>query len=342
MGKKGGGNDEAKKARQAEEKRQADIRAGTQRINDIFNGSWSGSGVLGADTAFDPNATYYNADGSVWAPPNVSSTSAGGGGNAFVRLADGVMGRDQNAGNGNWTQTGSGGRKFGVGASQPQGEGTWMVKRGPGGDSERVWVPSNNSGSGNQMSAQEKAFREALAGGQLFSGRQQSGGFNDDFFSGRRQAYIDYASPQLEEQYGDAQKQLTYALTRSGNLDSSMRADKSAELQKMYDLNKQKIADDALSYETQARNAVEDARSNLIATLNATGDAQGAANAALARSQALSQAPAYNPLSQLFTDFTAGLGTQAAMERAEAASQGGYKSKYNTGLFGNAGRVSVK
>jgi hypothetical protein len=191
------------------------------------------------------------------------------------------------------------------------------------------------------MSAQEKAFRDALAGGQLYSGRQKSNGFDDNFFSGRRQAYIDYASPQLEEQYGDAQKQLTYALTRSGNLDSSMRADKSAELQKMYDLNKQKIADDALSYETQSRNAVEDARSNLIATLNATGDAQGAANAALARSQALSQAPAYNPLSQLFTDFTAGLGTQAAMERAEAASQGGYKSKYNTGLFGNAGRVAV-
>ncbi|MGN6451332.1 MAG: hypothetical protein ACTHLK_22610 [Brucella intermedia] len=329
MGKKGGGNDEAKKARQAEEKRQADIRAGTQRINDIFDGSWSGSGALGADAAFDPNVTYYNADGSVWAPPAVS---AGGGGNSGLQLASGVLDRQRS---GNAPQTSSNT------VGQPSGEGTWMLKRRPDGDSERVWVPAKTSGSANQMSAQEKAFREALAGGQLYSGRQKSSGFDDNFFSGRRQAYIDYASPQLEQQYGDAQKQLTFALTRSGNLDSSMRADKSAELQKMYDLNKQKIADEALSYETQARNAVEDARSGLISTLNATGDAQGAANAALARSQALSQAPAYNPLSQLFTDFTAGLGTQAAMERAEAASQGGYKSKYNTGLFGNAGRVQV-
>ena len=324
MGKKGGGSDEAAKAREAEEKRQGEIRAGTQRINDIFDGSWSGSGALGADTAFDANATYYNADGSAWAPPTNNN---------------GLFGTILNAKTGR--QVSGNAPDFAGNTGQQSGGGSWVLKRGPHGDSEKVWVPSQNSGSSNQMSAQEKAFRKALAGGQLYSGRQKASGFDDDFFSGRRQAYIDYASPQLEEQYGDAQKQLTFALTRSGNLDSSMRADKSAELQKMYDINKQKIADDALSYETQARNSVEDARSNLIATLNATGDAQGAANAALARSQALSQSPSYSPISQLFTDFTAGLGTQAAMERAEAASQGGYKSRYNTGLFGNAGRVSV-
>jgi hypothetical protein len=165
--------------------------------------------------------------------------------------------------------------------------------------------------------------------------------FNDDFFNKRRDAYLDYANPQLEDQYGDANKQLTFSLARSGLLDSSVRGEKLGDLQKLYDTQKQAVADKALGYETGARNSVEDARGNLISTLNATGDAEGAAKGALARSSALSAPDVYSPLGQLFTDFTNGLGIQAAQERAAAASGGTYKSPYNTGLFSNAGRVSV-
>lgn len=159
------------------------------------------------------------------------------------------------------------------------------------------------------------------------------GSFNDDFYGGRRQSYLDYSTPQLEDQYADAQKQLTYALARSGTLDSSIRAERAAELQKAYDLNQQQIADQALSYETEARNAVEGARSNLVSTLNATGDAEGAANAALARSQALSQPVAFSPLTNLFADFTSTLGRQAAFERANHYSGGQTGARYDTGLF---------
>lgn len=156
--------------------------------------------------------------------------------------------------------------------------------------------------------------------------------FTPDYFVKQRQNFIDYANPQLEGQLGDARKELTFSLARGGNLNSSARADLESELQKRYDLNKQQIQDQALSYETSARNNVEDARANLIATLNATGDAEGASNAALARATALSQPVAYSPLTQLFADFTAGLGTQAAAERSYAA--GGSAPTYSTGLFG--------
>ncbi len=179
----------------------------------------------------------------------------------------------------------------------------------------------------------EQQFAEAAQGGKLFTGVTKQNGFDDAYFDGRRQAYIDYANPQLEQQYADAQKQLTFALTRGGLLDSSVRAEKTGELQKLYDVNKQKIADEALSHATQARNSVEDARSNLIATLNATGDAEGAANQAITRASALSQPAAYSPLSQLFADFTSGLGTQAALERANYYSGGQTGARYSTGLF---------
>ncbi len=67
--------------------------------------------------------------------------------------------------------------------------------------------------------------------------------------------------------------------------------------------------------------------------LNATGDAQGAAQAALARSTALSQPGTYSPLAQLFQDSTGMLAQQAAAERAAYYSGGAYAPRFNTGLF---------
>lgn len=165
--------------------------------------------------------------------------------------------------------------------------------------------------------------------------------FNDDYFTGRRQAYLDYATPQLDDQYADAQKQLTFSLARSGLLDSSSRASKLGELQKAYDLNTQQVADQALASEGEARNAVEDARSNLITTLNATGDATQAANSSLARASALSQPAAYSPLSSLFADFTSTLGTQSALEKANAYSGGSTGLRYATGLFSPNAKSTV-
>lgn len=166
-----------------------------------------------------------------------------------------------------------------------------------------------------------------------------AGAFTPDFFKGRRDAYTSFATPQLEDQYGKTQKELIFSLDRGGNLDSSARAEKSADLMKLYDIQKQSVADKALAYENQTRNSVEDARSNLIATLNATGDAEGAAKSALARADILSAPTEYSPLGQLFTDFTNTLGIQAAQERSFAA--GGSKPTYNTGLFSNRGRTTV-
>lgn len=269
MAKKG--SNEAALARADEQARQQRIREGTTRINSIFDGGTFGSGLLDTSATFDPTATYYNADGSVWAPAG---------------------------------QITSGRRTTGKTAAQQ--------------------------------------FADAVKAGQLFSGTSSTPGFNDQFFTDRRDAYLGYATPQLEDQYTKAQKELTYALDRAGLLDSSARAQKASELQKLYDLNSQQIADQAQSYSDQTRNSVEDARANLIATLNATGDATGVANQALTRASILSQPAAYSPLSQLFSSFTAGLGTQAALERANYYSGGGTGARYSTGLFApSSGSVVV-
>lgn len=277
-GGKNDGSKEAAAARADEKKRQAEIRAGTKRINSIFDGGMMVAGnPIGAGTSYDPKATYYNPDGTVWKP-----------GGALGSALSGSLG-------------GLGDLLGGLGGSSGLAAKEWAKK---------------------------------VAEGKIFGSATPDGkGFNDAYYAKRRQAFLDYANPQLEDQYGDAQKELTFALTRSGLLDSSVRGEKVSELQKAYDLNKQQIADEAVASEGQARNAVEDARANLIAMLNATGDATGAANAALARSAALSKPAAYSPMSQLFGDFTATLGTQAALERANAYSGGSVGGRYSTGLF---------
>lgn len=303
MGKKGGGG-EAAAARADEQKRQAEIRKGTARINSIFDGQTVGAGALGAGSMYDPKATYYLADGSKWTPQAV--------------VADTF-------------------KKAPLDTSGPvTGRNTIFTGRGREGETARSGIPATVTSEGKWIPGQNKTaeeqFAEMMKGGKLYSGTARKGGFTDDYFKGLRQNYIDYATPQLEDQYGKAQKELTFALARGGNLDSSVRGDKAGELQQLYDLNKQQVADQALAYEGEARNSVEDARSNLIATLNATGDAQGAANSAIARASALSKPAAYSPLSQLFADFTAGLGTQAALERANYYG-GAQAPRYSTGLF---------
>jgi hypothetical protein len=168
------------------------------------------------------------------------------------------------------------------------------------------------------------------------------GQFDDGFYDDISSSYRDFAQPDLDRQFGDATEKLTFSLARNGMLNSSTRAEQSADLQGDYDKAKVDLESKAKEYATGARNSVEDARTDLISTLQLTGDAVGASNAAVNRATALATPPTYSPIAQLFTDFTNGLAQQAALERAEAYSGGAVRPRFNTGLFGtNSGAVKV-
>lgn len=167
--------------------------------------------------------------------------------------------------------------------------------------------------------------------------------FDDNFFSGRRDAYVNFAEPQLQDQFQDAQEALTFSLARQGLTDSSARGEQVGRLQQMFDTQRQQVADQALSFENNSRNAVEGSRSNLISTLNATGDAEGAASSALRQAETLTAPDTFSPLGALFADFTSAVGQQAALERANAASGGAVPVAHKTGLFApSSGAVQVK
>lgn len=287
-GGKNAASREASQARADEEARQARIRSGTASINKTFDGGTVGSGKLGADAAFDPTKKYYRADGTEWkAPAGLGAPTPAPGAPAA-------------------SPGGLAGMLMGGGQTAPRATG------GAGPTLLGAPVSSLTGGEGKQPSWAD------MLGGGLYSGTEQRGGFNDKFFGDIRDSFVNFARPQVDDQFRKAGEQSTFGLARAGLLDSSVRGDQNAELQKQYDINLQDITDKARGYETEARTNVERTRGDLISMLQATGDATGAANSALARASTLATPPSYSPLGQLFQDSTAMIGQQLAQERAFA------------------------
>jgi hypothetical protein len=180
-----------------------------------------------------------------------------------------------------------------------------------------------------QRRAEEAAAKEAERQRQLEIERQNRitegrtsidgafGQFDDDFYGGRSQAYQGYAMPELEDQFQDSMRSLVAALARSGNLQSSTRAEKMADLQEQYNQRKLDIYNTGMDYANQARSNVDAARNELYTQNQSLADPNLISGNAAARAATLNQMPSFSPLGQLFSDFTAGLATQSDLERRQ-------------------------
>jgi hypothetical protein len=199
-------------------------------------------------------------------------------------------------------------------------------------------MSKKDGGAGKQanIARMEEAQRQAtIRQGTDDINKNFDSQFTDDFYNKQRDNYLSFQLPQLDNQYGDAQRQLTFSLARNGNLDSSTRGFQQGQLQKTFDTQRTTVADAANNYANTARSNVEQARSNLIATLNATGDATQAANSATSQAAILAAPQAYSPIADAFAVTTGALASQAQADRAQAIANGTYGS--SPGLFGTSG-----
>jgi hypothetical protein len=192
-------------------------------------------------------------------------------------------------------------------------------------------------GGGGDNGAAEARAREDARQASIRAGMGRIdeifGKFNDEFYNSRRDAYTGYATPQLDDQWKKAQDDLTYALSRSGLLNSSVAAEKLGDARKQYDRQKQAIESTGMDYANQARGDVERNRSDVVAQLNGTADPDAAAAAALNRSNYLNATPAFQPLGLLFQNVAANIGGQMEARRADEAARG-------ISLYGAGGRGS--
>ena len=144
---------------------------------------------------------------------------------------------------------------------------------------------------GAQARAEEDARQERIKKGKkLIMGALS--GFDDKFYADREASYVDYATPQLDDQLDDARKNLTFTLARNG---------------KQRNAAKIGIADRAKAIANQARENVERTRGELYSQLTASANPAAASNLALSRAGVLGSDPSYSPLGNIFQNVTAGL-----------------------------------
>lgn len=180
---------------------------------------------------------------------------------------------------------------------------------GDGGAADRAAAES-------RAASEQARMREEARQARITSGREKIAGafkpFDDKFFGDREQAYLDYATPEVDRQYKAAHDKLVYSLSRSGLLSSSEGARQLGELKQEYDRNREGVVGQARDIGRQARGSVEENRSALDSQLLASEDPDAVAASAGSRAATLSTGPSFSPLGILFQNLTAA-GAQTAL-----------------------------
>lgn len=180
----------------------------------------------------------------------------------------------------------------------------------------------------NRIREAEVRRQQNIAEGQNIIS-QMFGQFDDGFYNNRSQSYTDYAKPQLDTQYQEAMQNLVRSLSRSGNLNSSVRGKAMADMQGQYDKGILSITDQGKQYANQARSSIEQARGNLLAQNSQLADPGQVRNLATSQVAGLSTMPSYTPLATLI---------QALTSSATPSTTDSAKGKPTTGvdLFNSA------
>lgn len=131
--------------------------------------------------------------------------------------------------------------------------------------------------------------------------------FDDKFYGQLRQAQLDTMLPSVRDQFDRAREQLTYALARGGQLNSSVAAQRMARLTRDRDLTLSKVDSAAEQAVKQQKRDVESEREALIMQLQATADPMNTANQARMRAESLSIGQPMADVGILFQNATAGL-----------------------------------
>jgi hypothetical protein len=165
--------------------------------------------------------------------------------------------------------------------------------------------------------ARQKAEEEARQG-RITAGKSAIdsafAGYDDDFYAGQAQNYMDYANPQIEDQYTDAMRSLTRALARNGTSQSSMAAERRAKIERQLADAQTDAARQGQSFANDTRQSLASVKNNLVSQNQSLADPTLISNMAANQSVAASQLPTYNPVAQIFADATSGLATQSQLE----------------------------
>lgn len=128
-------------------------------------------------------------------------------------------------------------------------------------------------------------------------------GFTPQFYNKRANAYIDYAMPQLADQYRQTSNQVGFGLANKGLSESSTAQKQWSDLFRANTSAKQGIADSAIGQSNQLQQSVANSKAQLLGQLYQTAD-PASANASAVSTAASFQTPSvFTPLANQFSNI---------------------------------------
>jgi hypothetical protein len=194
-----------------------------------------------------------------------------------------------------------------------------------------------DGGAAARARAEEEARQERVRKGTASIDRAFSG-FDNSFYQNRQKAYLDYATPQLADQYRQAQDALAFNLARKGLTGSSEMGKGVADLTRQHKIARSSLESNALNMANEARKNVESNRSDLLGQLTMNANADLAASQSLARADVLSSTPGFSPIGKLFENTTGLLGNAATAQAYNPNARGmsGYTDLFTGGSKGSS------
>ena len=170
-----------------------------------------------------------------------------------------------------------------------------------------------------QLEAEKQRADEEARQGRVREGadkiNQTFAGYDDDFYKGITQNYLDYATPQVEDQFQDAARQLRITLARNSMLNSSVNVDRKAKLQEDFNNAMREQSMKGKQFANATQQNLEAAKTDLLSQNQNIADPILIAQSAANRANAAAELPPYSPLGDLFAGAAEGFATQLQLEQ---------------------------
>jgi hypothetical protein len=131
---------------------------------------------------------------------------------------------------------------------------------------------------------------------------QAFAGFDDGYFDDYRRTVVDYGMPQVQDQYNDSFGKLVAALAGRGMLESTVGANQTSRLNRAFDTEKARVADDATTMAQELRGRVQAQKGDLLALNTATADPTAISAQARGAATSLAAPPPTSRFERLFAD----------------------------------------
>lgn len=144
-----------------------------------------------------------------------------------------------------------------------------------------------------------------LRRGQLFNAPEEKTfeGFQQPFYDQRAQDYVNFALPQLGEQYRGTRNAINFGLANRGLSGSTQGGQANSALERQTGEARQRISDEGLSQANTLKRGVEDARQQAINQLYQSADPAQALQGAVRNALNFQQPSTFAPISNMFTNI---------------------------------------